>query len=105
MHMNIEPLYKNTVKVFTFASLVWFLIAVVIGLTFVQPTEAAISIALSGIFMFFVSGWMVRLLLYIQKENPFLTNKKIIDFFSMLLWVFGIIGALFFLLIGLYLYN
>ena len=99
--MNIEYLYKNTVKLFTLTSIVWALIAIAVGFIFVKQVEA-IVIPLMGILMFFVSGLGVRFISLFQKINPFLSNKEIVNYFNMFVWYFGVISGVLFFFIGLY---
>ena len=101
--MTVDRLYNNTDRLFTSIALVWAVIAVSVGLHLVKPI-VAIVIPLMGIFMFFASSFGVRFISSFQNINPFLKNKKIINYFDMFVWYLGIFSTLFFLLTGLYFY-
>jgi len=102
--MNLETIYKTSNKWISLTPLIWVPLTILLGLFLIKPLEA-IAIPLVALLMYFIASCGVYFLLNGQKKNPLiLKNKKILSSISMLLWGFGLIAALIFFIIGLYLY-
>ncbi len=98
---NQKPKYLNITELWaTKLALLWCALAIVIGVTSVEIV-AGIAIPLMTIIMFVAAKWMIKLLLSIQKVNPFLAQKYF-GYAVMFFWAAGIYGFLSFLIKGIF---
>lgn len=86
-------------------TVLWCIMALVIGLLTLEDKALAIAAPMMAIVMFFVGSWMLRALIGFQRVNPSLamrSRNKLLQYAIMFFWSSGIIGFIHFLITGLF---
>ena len=100
--MKIEVIYRYANRLILLVPFVWFGFFMILGLIVIGSIETLLY-PVAGFITFYATSWAARIFLYFVMS--FVMNIKYHFFVGMLVWSFGFIGVLLFLIEAVNLYS